>query len=94
MYGDIYASHLHWVGCPHYRHQLRASMGISAPNSTIQTIDTTVFIVVIVLLVISKLWVNLRTFSTLLRTCQVNVWTFQLSCNSLQKNFLYYLITS
>ena len=61
MYGDIYDSHLHWVPPPHYRHHLRASMGISAPNSTIQTIDTTVFIVVIVLIVISKLWVGLRT---------------------------------
>ena len=85
MYGDIYDSHLHWVPPPHYRHHLRASMGISAPYSTIQTIDTTVFIVVIVLLVVSKLWVNLRTYCTLLRTCQVNLWIFQLSCKSLQK---------
>ena len=49
MYGDIYDSHLHWVPPPHYRHQLRASMGISAPYGTIQTIDTTIFTVVIVL---------------------------------------------
>ena len=79
------------IGCPHYRHQLRASMGISAPYSTIQTIDTTVFIVVIVLIVISKLWVGLRFYFTLLRTCQVNLWTFQLSCKSLQKHFILHM---
>ena len=88
MYGDVYDSHLHWVPPPYYRHQLRASMGISAPYSTIQIIDTTLFIVVIGLLVISKLWVGLRTYCTLLRTCQVNLWTFQLLYQSLQNHFV------